>query len=654
MKTLFKLLILCNLLISFTLVKGQEVVGANLEWGEVFFKANSTSPVYPITLDIYTKDFPFSDNNQLVLMAYSKSNGKQVGVLTTRFTKTKKARRVESGNLKCSDNFKIDVFHEEYKNDGLAFSSWDAYDLNDYYFVLDFCCRPNSVQNVKYTSDNIFSIIVEVPSYKNSFTHNVIPNFKKEMNNFFYCKGTNFEIDFSAIDINNLNEEVDELRYSFVDLIKGVATEKTILENNFTYKPDTKYIQWASGYSLNKLLGNGNSLEINKNTGFISGKCNKTGKYSIAVKVEQFRNGKSQGYNMREYTFWVVDCPTVQVPKPILTVDGTNTSTHLFCLDAKVSLETDNVIGYVYEWKKDGNVVLGENSNKLSTKEEGTYTVTSINAQNCQLNQTSEPIELIIKNKKPFIVDRPHIVHGCFDKPALLTVKNNTFNREIIWKNYSNNTTTKSPTYSVTKSGLYEATYAPSGCLTDSSSERITVLIGTGYNIEPPKVTELIVCPGNSIFHKSKDFGPLGHFLTYKDGELVDEGSNTFFFTIPGKYVVFGGSGSCTTKLEDIEVVIGENCPNDDEQNIFIPDIVTANLDGVNEDFLIFNRRQYPDLEIFMYDTWGKLIYHGNEPNDLHAIFRERKTSAVYNYRIKLNRANMPDKIGRVIVVLAN
>lgn len=656
MKFALRSFLIISIFLKSNCLFAQEIVGVNLVWGKKYLSTQKYQFVQPVKLDLYVKDFPFPDGHSFMLNAYSKSNGK-LRVFYLRVNKTKKARRVESANLKCSDKFKIEVFHEEYEEKQFVFNSYDGFDPEDYNFILDVCCRPSRVQNLKMEQNNSFAIAFEVPSYKDDIEYNILPYFKSELNNFFYCKNKPFKIDFEAIDYEDAQGVKDELRYSFVRPIKGYNKGGTDASEVFKYHPNLKYIDWANGYSDKKPLGNGNSLSINEKTGMISGNCSKEGMYTIVVKVEQFRNGKSAGANLREYTFWIVDCPPETVAKPEIKINNAVEKKYLFCYNTKVDLEVENTLGFVYEWRRDGNIIQNATSNIVSTTLEGHYTVTAIDSRTCVNSQTSESVELKAKNRRPVVESYFGTVFGCSDKPVVLKLKSNEFNWDVEWQKLGNDGyIIKGQTASITQSGVYVARFAPSGCSNDSMSVFNGVIIGTKYSTDELVVKDIIVCPRTfNYYYPKADFGTKEFFQWFKNDELIYEGGDRMSITLPGKYTIYGGEAGCLSKLEELNVVWGENCPKDEDENLYLPDVVTINGDNINETLEIFNLEAFPDLELFLYNRQGHLIFYKSgmlsiyEDNTLWEVLKSMIGHQVA-YRIKYNRGNLPEKIGKIIV----
>ena len=657
MKLLLSGTLLFFILLIAPSLHAQEIVGVNLVWGKKYISWTKSKFVFPIKVDLYVKDFPFPDNQSFNIVAYKKSSGKLTNLGLT-INKIKRAKRVESGNLKCSDSFKIEVFHEEYEEKEFVFEAYDSFDPQDYYFVLDICCRPSEISNVKSNLKPAFAIAFEVPAFKDDNELNIIPFFKKQLNTFYYCKNKAFTIDFGAEDFLDVNGTNDELRYSLIRPQAGYNKGATDNSQLFKYYPSIKFLEWTSGFSDNRPLGKGNSLSVDSKTGMISGLCDRTGMYTIVVKVEQFRNGKPMGANLREYTFWVVDCPVETITKPIIKINNVEEEKYLMCYNLKVQLEVENIPGYVYEWKRNGNIIVNQTSNVLLTPDEGIYTVSLSDTKLCLTTGVSEPVELKAKNRRPVVQSSFNNVYGCVDKPAVLKLVSNEFNREVSWQKLGNNGyVVKAETLTVKENGVFIAKFSPSGCPNDSISVFTGVLIGSKYPTTEPTTKDLIVCPRTFHYYNvNQDFGVYGLFKWFKDEELVWDGPAGMPLTMPGKYTIFGGEAGCIGKVEELNVVWGDNCPKDQEENLYLPDVVTINGDNINETLEIFNKEAFPDLELFLYNRQGHLIFHKSgmfsiyEDNTLLEALKSMIGHQVA-YRIKYNRGTLADKVGKIIIV---
>jgi len=55
--------------------------------------------------------------------------------------------------------------------------------------------------------------------------------------------------------------------------------------------------------------------------------------------------------------------------------------------------------------------------------------------------------------------------------------------------------------------------------------------------------------------------------------------------------------------------LIGEDC-------LRVYEIITPNDDGRNDTWKMRNAELYPDAEVFVYDRWGKLVFHTRDAAD--------------------------------------
>jgi predicted RNase H-like HicB family nuclease len=83
-------------------------------------------------------------------------------------------------------------------------------------------------------------------------------------------------------------------------------------------------------------------------------------------------------------TITVGESPAV----PVVSADGPVK----FCEGGSVELSTPTVIGIVYQWVLDGNIIAGENQPSITADQNGDFLVTAVNTSGC-LSQ-SEPVEV--------------------------------------------------------------------------------------------------------------------------------------------------------------------------------------------------------------------------------------------------------------------
>jgi gliding motility-associated-like protein len=173
----------------------------------------------------------------------------------------------------------------------------------------------NSPNTEIYRFDNV---LVSGPT----FTVNSNPSFNL-FPPLFLCVGTPFTFNHAATDIDG-----DSLAYSFYTPFNGDngvgALDPTFPNNTATFQPVT----FLGGFSANNPLG-GTPLNLNVNTGLLTGTPIALGQYVVGILVKEFRNGVYISSTYRDFQFNVITCP--QFAPAILTpVSSCNSNTVSF------------------------------------------------------------------------------------------------------------------------------------------------------------------------------------------------------------------------------------------------------------------------------------------------------------------------------------
>ncbi len=139
----------------------------------------------------------------------------------------------------------------------------------------------------------------------------------------FLCVGTPFTFNHGATDING-----DSLSYSFYTPFNGDnnagALDPTFPNNTATFQPVT----FLPGFSATNPLG-GTPLNLNVNTGLLSGTPSALGQYVVGILVKEFRNGVYISSTFRDFQFNVITCPTF-APAILTPVSSCNSNTISF------------------------------------------------------------------------------------------------------------------------------------------------------------------------------------------------------------------------------------------------------------------------------------------------------------------------------------
>jgi gliding motility-associated-like protein len=107
---------------------------------------------------------------------------------------------------------------------------------------------------------------------------------------------------------------------------------------------------------------------------------------------------------------------------------------------------------------------------------------------------------------------------------------------------------------------------------------------------------------------------------------------------LPGDYnVTVTDANGCTGELTVTVGVTGHDC-------LTVYEIITPNGDGRNDTWKLRNAELYPDAEIFVYNRWGRLVFHTRNATDEWDGRSDGKLlpNDSYHYVIHLNDGSEP------------
>ena len=221
---------------------------------------------------------------------------------------------------------------------------------NGYQIVYQRCCRNDQVINIEDPEDMGSSLVAYVPP-SSEVECNSSPIFDS-FPPLALCLGTDVEVIQSATDING-----DDLVYSFVAPYHGSSD----VDPTETYAPPYAQVLWEEGYSDFYPMDSDPIINIDSETGLITGTPTQEGYYVIGVKVEEYRNGVYLGEIIRDFRFLVVDCEVATSSVPIADI---------YCDGLTVSFENESENAFSYYWDFGDT----QNPNSISSLVEPTYT----------------------------------------------------------------------------------------------------------------------------------------------------------------------------------------------------------------------------------------------------------------------------------------
>lgn len=230
----------------------------------------------------------------------------------------------------------------------------------EYQLAYQRCCRNPSIINIVDPSTFGNTYTTTIPGSNLVTDCNSSPSFE-EYPPLALCVGDEINVNLSAIDPDN-----DSLVYTLTTPFHGAndVNPTAITPPPFTQLP------WSPGYSESYPIDSSPAIEIDNNSGFITGTPTQMGMYIIGIKVEEYRDGVLINSIIRDFRFLVVDCNVTTSSFPLsdwicngLTVNFTNSSS--------------NADTYFWDFGHNNNTSIDFEPN-YTYPDTGSYTVTLI------------------------------------------------------------------------------------------------------------------------------------------------------------------------------------------------------------------------------------------------------------------------------------
>lgn len=240
----------------------------------------------------------------------------------------------------------------------------------------------------------------------------------------------------------------------------------------------------------------------------------------------------------------------------------------------------------------------------------------------------------------------------CFGEPVQLSVSGG--NGQYFWQPGDGLSCTNCPSPIASPSQTTTYTVRSLGCKQRPISTTVEVLVDDLPIISLPDDFETPY--GQNIFIRPKLENYNGQPIEWwiNDKLFCPNCPNLEFFPNEAKYTVearITGQGTCISS-DKVEIDIREHCIDED---FFVPNMITPNGDGVNDEFYIESSLVIEILKLEIYDRWGELIFFTNsirEPWD-GTYKGQIVKSDVYVYHILVSCPNEVEKtiIGNVTVI---
>ncbi len=640
--------------------QAQKILGGEMYWRGDKSPLNGKAFSDTLELILYTKNVTLESDSEKVYI-YSKTSGRNLKTLV--LYKTKTLYQLKNDNSTCTAKNGIKVFKQSFLGI-LEYGPVVIFDEKGTEIVFDRYVRDPELQNINLAGDVAFSIMTTVKPFES--IDNLSPSLQpKATEKFMVCQGKTF-----TLDANTYNQDGYRLSYNIITPIAGITKKNAKEGAKIYFKTPTKYTTWKGGYSLSKPFGNNSSLKIDSKSGIISGFSKEKGIYGFSIKIEQYdAYGQAKGFTIKDMFIQVTDCPTnnnSSLLKPTIKENNVVVQNLLICPGETRTLSVPFDANVNYQWKKN-NAALGEEiSEKLKISEAGNYSVVLSSSSDCSQPVESDSVSLRLKFTKPEINiggNGVKTVWQCEGNELKASLKENPDNFEIEWvlvNGPSETVISNDKELKLVFGGYVKAKFKNTGCAIEPFSKQVTVERYSGKPQFPiavwPKDTTFIICAeSRGILFKYDPNYDYPNFTLYHNDKPKKTEIGIFPIE-PGKYYYVYGNPGCLDTTNTFYTKYVPDCFLS-KKPIITPNIFTPNGDGINDTFEIFSLNEYqdffnvtnfPDVELLIYDRWGKMVFYDKGQNKQFDGFYNGLPlpNGQYAFKIKYNDGMLKDKLG--------
>ena len=386
----------------------------------------------------------------------------------------------------CIDNLPIICVEE-------GTYTWERvlpFNNQSYFIEYQRCCRTDAITNIIDPGATGATYSVEITPAAQQLC-----NSSPAFNNFppvVICNNYPLEVDYSATDPDG-----DQLVYSFCAPYAGGGEFgggcDSPTPNPPCPPPFNEVVFTFPDYSATEPMGGNPIVQIDAQTGVISGTPQLNGQYVVGVCVEEFRNGQLLSVTRRDFQFNVTPCaPEVTALAQYDELDGPKQYVIKKCDGSKTvtiineSFPVANILNFQWTFDLNGNIIQNSTDFDLTLNfpDFGTYNGTLILNQGLDCGDTAF---IRVELYPPASLELGPDILVCKDSTIVLTA--GTGFTSYLWQDGST-----AQTFSATTTGVYQvaATDACGNVLSDSV--RITL-----SPIPAIQLADLSLCPGKSF-----------------------------------------------------------------------------------------------------------------------------------------------------------
>jgi gliding motility-associated-like protein len=202
-----------------------------------------------------------------------------------------------------------------------------------YFLSYQRCCRNQTILNLSNPLNVGSTYTCHIPD-PSVAVGNSSPRFTN-LPPLFMCSNVPFIFDHSATDPDG-----DSLVYHLCDPYDGASSSNP--QPNPPSGPPYFPVPWQSPYSTSYPMASSPAMNVDPQTGLLTGTPTQIGNWVFAVCVEEWRNGQLISEDRRDYQFNVMNCPNATV--------SSFPSQTTFCFGYNVNFLNNSINAMTYHW----------------------------------------------------------------------------------------------------------------------------------------------------------------------------------------------------------------------------------------------------------------------------------------------------------------
>lgn len=500
------------------------------------------------------------------------------------------------------------------------------------------CCRNDNILNLNNPGQVGATYFCNIPSVGEVACNNSA--YFKNLPPQIICINNPFVYDHSAIDPDG-----DSLSYEFCDAYPGGTVTNPKPDPSFNIPPPITQVGnnppsngYRSGFTPQQPMGGSPLIQIDPETGLITGTPDQQGRFVVAVCVKEWRNGVVINTTSREFQFVVTNCSKKVVADiPQLSEEF---NTYIVQCDSRtVSFINNSIGGFEYLWKFGAEGATSTEFQPTYTyPDSGTYKVTLYvnRGSTCQ-----DSITRIVKVYPEFSTDFNFEGLNCPNAPIAFTdLSESDFKPITKWEwdfGDGTNATVQNPSHIYRSGGDYNIRLISGnikGCR-DTAYANVSI-----EDFKPNAGNDTIIVQGESVFFNAKG-GIIYEWTPARYLNSTNISNPIGYYPDTGKfdYQVFIQSVNQCTGYDTIQVwVVGQGA-------LFVPSAFSPNGDGLNDLLkpIAIGIKEYDYFRVF--NRWGEVVYETETIGDgWDGYFRGMKAD-IGTYFWMLKAIDKDDKI---------